>query len=177
MLNCVSCNSCLSGPDGPRPAETYGGTYTGLCYACERGPRMIVGRWACGAVKWSYPPSCPSWRRDREEYVGYSDCKKCNGDGCKWISRSDGDGGSYRAYCSDCSKRWHEYPARTIRTKLNNAINNWIKKASKPMANMNPVFVEHYKDYILPKVYRRYLTGERWVRRYDSRHPGTFGAI
>ncbi len=55
-LNCNQCGKELSGENGPRPAETYAGTYTGLCYSCEKGGALIVKKHFEGAVTYSYKP-------------------------------------------------------------------------------------------------------------------------
>jgi len=64
-----------------------------------------------------YPPHCPSWRRDRERYWGYSNCPDCGGACSEWVSRSDARGGSYRKYCKTCLDRLREHPTRIWMTE------------------------------------------------------------
>ncbi len=112
MLGGLACRQCAKplNADGNHPAEAYAGTYTGLCYACERGGAYDTGeRAASGAERWSHPPHCPSWRRDREAYWYFPDCACTKGR--QWISRSDAFGGSYTVNCPACWKRHIEHPA------------------------------------------------------------------
>ena len=110
--SCLKCGEPLN-KGGLRPAEIYAGTYTGLCYSCERSSAFcthveLLDR----AEHWDFPPHCPSWRRYREKHVGYSDCPDCDGRGSKWMSRSDARGGSYRTYCDTCFHRYYDNPVR-----------------------------------------------------------------
>ncbi len=95
----------LCGEHGPRPAETYAGTFTGLCYACERADHYQVASLPDGTLRLSYPPHCPSWRRNREEYWAHPDCSACDGAGRSYVSRSDALGGSYFVHCEPCLER------------------------------------------------------------------------
>lgn len=124
---CSRCGKQLNG-DGGHPAELYAGTYTGLCYGCERGSAFCTHIELMDmAEHWEFPPHCPSWRRDREYYTGYSDCTDCDGRGSKWISRPDPQGGSYRTYCETCFSRYHNHPIRKRREKRRKRINNaWM---------------------------------------------------
>lgn len=109
---CKQCGKPLN-VDGYHPAELYAGTFTGLCYRCERsGERLIHTAKLDGAQTWEFPPHCPSWRRDRERFIGYADCTTCKGKGRLWIGRSDAQGGSYSAQCEPCSKRYWNHPTR-----------------------------------------------------------------
>lgn len=114
MLPQHPCNACGKplNADGYHPAELYAGTYTGLCYACEKRGGYIITRYEDGAIQWSYPPHCPSWRRDRETYIAYPDCAKCNGTGRHYVSRSFARGGSYYRYCAACLDRYCNHPKR-----------------------------------------------------------------
>jgi hypothetical protein len=82
-----------------RPAELYAGTYTGFCYECQNGGDYVFLTEKDGAKHISCPPSCPSWRRDRETFIAYGDCPSCNGIGYSWKS---GRYDSYRSYCEPC---------------------------------------------------------------------------
>ncbi len=110
--NCKRCGRPLNA-DGGHPAELYAGTYTGLCYACEReGPRVVKAYGADGAQRISYPPSCPSWRRDREEYIAYPDCRECKGTGRIYVDRPWRSGGGYYKSCDRCLGRFSGHPGR-----------------------------------------------------------------
>jgi hypothetical protein len=103
---CRCCGATLQGEGGDRPAETYAGTYTGLCYKCERsGPYPVGDPLPDGTVRLSYPPHCPSWRRDREEVWAHPDCEECGGSGRHRVSRSDPQGGPYYRHCRSCLER------------------------------------------------------------------------
>ncbi len=111
-LNCIQCDKPLN-ENGQRPAELYAGTFTGICYECERKGEYcthvdVIDR----AEHWDFPPCCPSYNRSRQQYVGYDDCPDCNGKGAVWQSRPDAYGGSYRAYCKTCFTRYNNHPAR-----------------------------------------------------------------
>jgi hypothetical protein len=107
---CRVCGAVLGGNfDGSgydRPAELYAGTFTGLCYQCEKAPRFIM------RIEWdeartiSYPPHSPAWRRDRQEYIAYADCQECHGAGRFIVDRADSQGGSYPRYCPACLDRY-----------------------------------------------------------------------
>lgn len=96
---CVRCGRELNA-DGWHPAELYAGTFNGLCYPCTGEKAYVVEVEEDGCQVWSYPPHCPSWRRDRETYRGYSECEVCCGTGLQ------GDHGWHgRRYCVPCFKR------------------------------------------------------------------------
>lgn len=99
---CQRCGKTLNA-DGNHPAELYAGTFNGLCYPCTGGPRYVTGtRLVDGGTVWSYPPHCPSWRRDRETHVFYWDCELCHGEG----RHSSYD---HPVRCDACSKRSYTY--------------------------------------------------------------------
>jgi len=108
---CKGCGKPLN-EKGHRPAELHAGCYTGLCYTCERGPAQPVRQEPDGAAWWSHPPHCPSWRRDREVFVGYTGCSDCGGKGRKMVSRPDSQGGSYPMSCKTCRERYSSHPSR-----------------------------------------------------------------
>lgn len=110
----LKCKQCGVGLDanGGRPAERYAGTYTGLCYGCERSRSFDTGeRLLSGAQVWSHPPHCPSWRRDREMFWWFPDCQnpRCR-HGSVWVSRRSSQGGSYTENCPACFKRHCDHP-------------------------------------------------------------------
>lgn len=110
--NCKQCDKPLNA-DGYHPAELYAGTYTGLCYRCERSDvRLLYTAPLDGCQSWEFPPHCPSWRRDRERFLAYPGCEKCKGKGRLWVRRSDTQGGSYSQQCPDCSTRYWDHPLR-----------------------------------------------------------------
>lgn len=112
-LDCAICGNALGSIDNPRsnPAESYAGTYTGLCYGCERS--AVWGCYRCedGLVYYSHPPSSPSWRRDRQFYFAYGDCDDCR-KGAVRVSRSDAMGGSYNTQCTKCRDLAYAHPVR-----------------------------------------------------------------
>lgn len=110
QLKCTACGVGLD-VDGHHPAERYAGTYTGLCYACERAPACEVRDLVSGAKVWSHPPHCPSWRRDRETFYGFEGCATCAGKGRVMVSRAFGFGGPYPVQCEACRKRHEADPA------------------------------------------------------------------
>lgn len=108
---CYRCTTPLQGQYSGHPAESYAGTFTGLCGKCTHAEPIKIGEYDNGAELWEYAPHCPSWRRDRETYIAFSDCLRCIGRGFSWIGRSDASGGSYRAYCRECNGRFHKSEA------------------------------------------------------------------
>lgn len=112
--NCKDCGKKLNA-DGGHPAELYAGTYTGLCYGCENKPQRIEKTYSDGSVLFSYPPHCPSWRRDRKTFYAYTDCTNCNGTGRLYVSRSFALGGSYYNYCKTCLTRFCQTPKVEMR--------------------------------------------------------------
>lgn len=119
MLPARSCTGCGKqlNADGNHPAELYAGTYTGLCYTCEKKPFFVTRTEFDGALILSYPPHCPSWRRDRETFIAYDDCEKCHGKGRFMVSRSFSQGGPYPKNCDVCSARYHNNPIRRWRER------------------------------------------------------------
>lgn len=112
-IDCAICGKTLGSIDDPRsnPAESYAGTYTGLCYGCERSATWACYRCDDGLIYYSHPPHLPSWRRDREFYFAYEDCTTCQ-KGAVRVSRSDAMGGSYNTQCVKCRDRAHSHPIR-----------------------------------------------------------------
>lgn len=123
--NCQKCQKPLQGQGEGRPAELYAGTFTGLCYECQNGGDYIFKTEKDGARHVSCAPSCPSWRRDRENYISYADCKVCKGVGYSWKS---GRHDSYRSYCEPCLKKHSENKFRVkyfrVSKKLLNKYSN-----------------------------------------------------
>jgi hypothetical protein len=116
-ITCKKCGKELSGENGPRPAESYLGTYTGLCYKCSFEAPYIVEVHSDGAITWSYPPHCPNWRRDREEATGYPNCPTCEGSGRIYVPRDFKRGGPYYKYCEECFNLFYNYPKRYEQTR------------------------------------------------------------
>jgi hypothetical protein len=110
---CLACGKPLNA-DGNHPAETYAGTWTGLCYGCTKAPAVIVAVAVLdGLQKVSYPPHCPSWRRDRETFHGYPGCGTCQGMGVGSHGTSVG-GSTYRIQCKACADRRDAHPLRAL---------------------------------------------------------------
>lgn len=93
--------------DGDHPAELYAGTYTGLCYSCQNADMIKLEDLPGGFERWSFPPQCPGWRRDREEFIGKRGCPECGGMGRNIVSRHDREGGNYSRSC-DCIRGYRE---------------------------------------------------------------------
>lgn len=100
-LNCNGCGKPLRGQGSGYPAESYAGTYTGLCYGCTDAPARHVETDETGAEIWEHPPPLPSWRRDRVRYRGYKDCARCKGRGAL-------PGRNWRR-TRDCDTCWERY--------------------------------------------------------------------
>lgn len=110
--NCESCGKPLN-EDGGHPAELYAGTYTGLCYKCERKPDFVLKTYVIdGALLISHPPNTPAHRRDRWTSHAYEDCDECDGSGETYEHRSFRVGGGYYRYCEKCSRRFWGHPER-----------------------------------------------------------------
>ncbi len=105
VLKCEKCGKGLNA-DKNHPAESYAGTATGLCYACEGAGAFPTGKvLLSGAIEYSHPPHSPSWRRDRETFYGFEDCPKCKGHGMFMVYRSAPLCGSLDR--TACSRRHH----------------------------------------------------------------------
>jgi hypothetical protein len=113
---CCECGKPLNA-DGGHPAELYAGTYTGLCYACERKGPSVVSVYEDGGKLVSHPPSCPSHSRYRDEYFWYEDCRVCRM-GRVSVSRPLSQGGSYGCYCAACMRRRTAFVEEQKRRKL-----------------------------------------------------------
>lgn len=125
---CQVCGAVLGGTkyedaSYDRPAELYAGTYTGLCYKCQNSDAYVVKTEWDGAQTISYPPHCPSWRRDRETYTAYADCQECQGQGRHYISRSFAEGGSYYRYCPTCLDRYCNEAHRKLWQEMYEGVN------------------------------------------------------
>ena len=97
-LHCERCQKPLQGLGSGRPAESYAGTFNGLCYDCTGAAPFIAREFEDGSVMWSHPPHCPSWRRDRELFLQFPGCR-CN----KGIAkRGYSYGASYPISCERC---------------------------------------------------------------------------
>lgn len=99
---CESCGQALRGEGSGWDFESYAGTYTGMCYSCTNKGPFVVKDFGEGLKLWSFPPHCPSWRRNRETYFGVEGCSKCGGQGRIMVHQSFSLGGCYPKYCTDC---------------------------------------------------------------------------
>lgn len=109
-LRCLRCDKVLNA-DGNHPAEVHAGTANGLCYACtSAGPYVEKIFTLDGALKVSWPPHCPSWRRTRETHYGYRDCPECHGRG----ATGHHGWGSAAKTCQPCYDRFFGNPLRKI---------------------------------------------------------------
>lgn len=113
---CRVCGRPLN-HDGNYPAELYAGTYTGICYACERTGPFVVTTFEDGCQLVSHPPHCPAWRRTREEYYWYEGCGQCQR-GRVWVSRAGSQGGPYTRSCPTCAPRHYAFVEEQRRRKL-----------------------------------------------------------
>jgi hypothetical protein len=137
--NCLKCGKLLNA-DGGHPAEIYAGTFNGLCYGCTgAGPYIATVSLLDGARVLSYPPHCPSWRRDRETYTAYPGCATCNGTGVQ--RRCVGQSG-YREYCKPCIQRYSNHPVRLLnfgyREKLQASANRVYQRQMTLAAGLKP---------------------------------------
>jgi hypothetical protein len=109
---CTGCGKQLNA-DGNHPAELYAGTWNGLCYSCtQRGPFVREVSALDGALRVSWPPSCPSYRRDRQDYHAYEGCGACHGLGSDRYESSMGGFSSYPVQCEACMHRYMNHPER-----------------------------------------------------------------
>ena len=131
---CVRCAKPLN-MDGGHPAELYAGTYNGLCYGCTGTPAYIKAVSPLdGCRKVSWPPSSPSWRRDRVTHYGYEDCETCGGMGIELPAyRGWTNGGQY---CRLCSARYDAHPVRR-------AASHWSELAWKSLEATFSRAVDH----------------------------------
>lgn len=109
-LYCLGCGKTLNA-DGNHPAELYAGTWNGLCYGCT-GRGAFVAKTAAldGCRQVSWPPYCPSHRRDRDKFLAYADCDLCRGMGVE-LSPS-GYALDHRRQCGPCLDRCVKHPLR-----------------------------------------------------------------
>ena len=145
--NCKSCKGPLD-TTGDRPAELYLGTYTGLCNKCTMAGSFVVKEYRDGALKISYAPHCPSWRRDREEYIAYSDCEICRGTGRLYVSRSMSQGGSYYRYCSQCLNRYSNESLRVWASNRRGIINDAAQTTWEQVLRKNRLIAKAKKGDI-----------------------------
>ncbi len=113
---CKDCGKMLNA-DGGHPAETYAGTFTGLCYTCTAKAPYIVETFPDGGHQVSHPPEHPSYRRDRTTYTWYEGCATCHM-GRMIVFRENRHGGSYAIYCPSCSARHSAFQEAERERKL-----------------------------------------------------------
>jgi hypothetical protein len=100
-LVCKRCGKKLNA-DGNHPAERYAGTCTFECDVCANAGPYVLERVVSGAARWSCPPHCPSWRRDREQFYQFEGCS-CD-HGRTWESSFVGWGSHTHRYPVQCRK-------------------------------------------------------------------------
>lgn len=124
-LHCLRCGKLLNA-DGNHPAEVHAGTCNGLCYACtSASPYVESVAILDGCRKISWPPHCPSWRRDREIHYGYLDCP-----GCKGLGAAGYHGwGSAAQTCKPCSERFFGHPARALASDYSRKLRESAQRA------------------------------------------------
>lgn len=159
MLEELKCKECNSELGKVNPAEAYAGTYTGLCYNCERAPvRVLTVYTYDNAKRLSYPPTSPSWRRDRKVYIAYEDCKQCLGLGRIRVYQSFARGGPYYKYCTRCYTRYYNN-----RIDYHNHYRKHEEETFKPYREkLNQLYLKlrnkypHREQYIRDKLLGRY---------------------
>lgn len=106
--SCANCGRELRGQGSGYPAESYAGTFNGLCYPCTNRPpfELTEKTFLSGARLWNHPPPLPSHRRDRVTYYAFADCPRCRGTGGQ-------PGKEWRdsEQCSLCKDRHYGHPA------------------------------------------------------------------
>lgn len=104
---CKSCGKILQGQDSGYPAELY----AGICYSCTNAADTLKSKQMVDGAEWWDTAPTYSNRRERERYVFYHDCTKCN-KGKEYVSRDFGSGGPYYRNCYDCLNRYFNHPVR-----------------------------------------------------------------
>ena len=129
--NCRNCGLPLSGENGPRPAELYAGTYTGLCYKCQSIAKAVVHTSHLdGAMHISYRAQNYSGLGSRVCYVAYADCPVCNGNGrIKGEYNRNACCYSYR-HCMTCHHRYYEEPHRKVYSEASSKLSRLLRIAS-----------------------------------------------
>lgn len=136
---CQRCGKLLNS-DGGHPAEIYAGTFNGLCYGCTAArPHVVKVAVLDGARIVSWPPHCPSYRRDRDTYTAYPDCGACKGTG---VQRRNLGSTGYREGCKACLARYCAHPVRVLdmewRCKLREAGNRAYQRGMSRLAGLKP---------------------------------------
>ncbi len=152
---CKQCGKPLCGENGPRPAELYAGTFTGFCYPCQNGKEYPVSKAFDGAVKWSFPPHCPAWRRDRETFIGYEGCSVCKGKGRLMVYRANSMGGSYPKNCETCAQRYYQHPVRLHHEKRLSQFRKAIENRFSFLTEKGTQRVEIYRQSLLFRYNKR----------------------
>jgi len=154
-VKCKQCGAVLEGEGEGRPAESYLGTYNGLCYPCTgKGPYFTGEVLVSGAKVYSHPPSCPSWRRDRTTYYFFEDCTVCQFGSVRKYSPGP-FGGSYNSQCDACSKRHYEHPT-IVAEALARAKRGWKLRVFGAMAEKKLIAagVPFWSKTVLTKSYK-----------------------
>ena len=137
---CEQCGNILK-----KDAELYAGTFTGLCRSCENISSKVEVTYFDGAVRISYPPHCPSWRRNRDSFMAYADCKECRGSGKKTITRGMASGGSYPINCPSCSDKFYNHPLRVWKSKRYDRIIEKAQSAYLTLLKINKIYTKAKK--------------------------------
>jgi len=137
---CEQCGTVLK-----KDAESYAGTFTGLCRVCENISVRIEKVFFDRAVRKSYPPHCPSWRRDRNQFIAYEDCPECKGTGKKTITRGMAYGGSYLINCSSCSYKFYRHPLRVWKSERFDRIQEKGQSSYLTLLKKNKIYIKAKK--------------------------------
>lgn len=177
---CKLCGNRLQGQGEGRPAESYLGTFTGLCYPCNDRPACVARLFPDGAKLWTHPASCPSHRRDRERIVAYDDCEACKGKG---FTTSYGSfGASYRSHCNACSARFEAHPKRARMRRVTSEKYRWQNAQSARFAKLErrppPDWDPAKERARLLARYARFEASEaRWRAWFMARHTEIINGI
>ncbi len=174
---CKVCGQILNA-DGGHPAELYLGGYTGMCYKCQNATSYVAKRYPDKAMLWSYPPQCPSWRRDREERTAYADCPDCHGVG-QVVSRSGGN--QTYVYCKTCTDRFYFAPTRQYYYNRCKAITSAAKAVYERALikafgkkKWKKATREQAEPYQLATLARYDRVHAKFLAQFDKQYPGWF---
>lgn len=143
---CKNCGTLLQGFGDGTPAETYAGTYTGLCYRCSNIEKVVMKVSALdNAYHISYAPLNPSWRRDRTNEIGYLDCDLCKGEGR--IYQGYHNWSRQFHSCIKCKGRYYGHPLRKAYCEERDRKFESLYRAATIAfaANIEQRYGEHYR--------------------------------
>ncbi len=138
-VTCKRCGKELSDKNGRNPAESYLGSYTGLCKECTYEDPYVVKEYFDGAKKISHPPIKISGHNPRREFVAYDDCDECDGKGCEENHRVHRT--NYYSYCEKCNEKFHSHPLRERKQEL-------LEKYEQPINRRLDRWEEDFQDDI-----------------------------